>query len=531
MILRGKKARDKIISGVDEIADTVVTTLGPRGRNVGLGKFWIDPVVVHDGVSVAKEIFLEDKFEDFAAQLIRQAASKTNDRAGDGTTTTTLLAQEMIRDGMKLVNEGVNPMSMKKGMEIAKDIIVEKIREATIPVETKEKIVQVATISSQSENLGKVIADAVWKVGKSGAVDVEESGKYGIDYEIKEGMEFEKGLTSPQFATNDKGVAELGNPHILLLDYPIIDANELIGYLGKIGEPKSTVSILILADNIDQNSLNSLLVNKAEGKIAPLFIQSPGFAERRKEYLQDIAALTGATVVSKERGMNLSNVGDEVLGRSAKVTSDSKNTRIVDGLGTKKIIDLRIESIQTQIEEAESDFDKKIHRERIAKLDAGCAVIKVGGFTEVEMKDTKERVIDAVGATKAAFSNGIVYGGGKLLLEISDYLATPDIDFQSTDEADGYWIVCGALKAPFVRLLEHAGIEFDLENGPLADGEGINVETGENVDLIEAGIIDPSEVVISTVVNAISVAAMLITCDAIVVDIENPLEKQNKLNI
>jgi len=532
MILRSKQARDKIISGVNEIADTVVTTLGPLGRNVGLGKFWIDPMVVHDGVSVAKEIQLEDKFEDFAAQLIRQAAAKTNDRAGDGTTTTVLLAQEMIKSGMKLVDDGINPMSIKKGMEIAKDIIVEKIKEATIPVETKEKIRQVASIASQSEEIGKIIAEAVWKVGKNGAVDVQESSRYKIDYEIKDGMEFEKGLTSPRFANTEKGTVDLKTPYILLLDHPIASAERLIGFLMKvIDRDKGPFSILIMADNIDPNSLESLLTNQKSGSLSPVFIQSPGFAERRKEYLQDIASLTGATVISKELGMNIDSVDLDVLGRAERVTANDKNTKIVGGLGLKKDIKNRIKLIRGLIKEAESDFDKKIHKERIAKLTSGCAVIKVGGLTEVEMKDTKERVIDAVEATKAAFSNGIVYGGGKLLLEISDYLAQPDMDFQSKDEADGYWLVCEALKAPFMRLLTHAGIEFDLENGPLTDGEGINVETGKNVDLIEAGIIDAAEVVISTVVNAISVASMLITTDAIVVDKEDPMQKQNKLNI
>lgn len=528
MILKGKEAREKIVKGVNTIADVVTTTLGPRGKNVGLGKFWVDPMVVHDGVSVAKEISLEDKFEDFAAQLIRQAASRTNDKAGDGTTTTTLLAQEMVNFGMAEVDKGTNPMSLKKGMEVAKDIILEQIKLAGIPVETKEKIQQVATISSQSKEMGKIIADAVWEVGKSGSIDVQESSKYNIEYEIKEGMEFEKGLTSPQFANTDKSTVELEAVSILLLDHPIQSAEKLIGFLTKVIEQKKEpFSILILADNIDPNSLESLLTNKRNGALFPVFIQSPGFADRRKEYLQDIAALTGARVVSKELGMNLDNVETDVLGKAEKVTADDKTTKIVGGFGDKKDIQLRIKAIENQIEEAESEYDKKIHKERIAKLTSGCAVMKVGGLTEVEMKDNKERIIDAVEATKAAFSDGIVYGGGKLLLEISDYLATIE---NNVEDQKGFELVQKALKSPFHKLLAHAGIELEGRD-ILEKGFGIDIETGKDVDLIKAGIIDPLTVVLNTVQNAISVAAMLITTDAIIVDKEDPTQRQAGLNI
>lgn len=534
MILKGKKAREKIVSGVNKIADAVVATLGPKGRNVCLGKSWIDPQIVHDGVSVAKEVFLEDKFENSAAQLIRQAADKTNDRAGDGTTTTTLLAQEMIIGGMKLVDEGGDPMSIKRGMELAKDIIIDKIKEATTPIETKEKIAQVAVISSQNKEMGEIIAEAVWKVGKSGSVDVQESSKYKIEYEIKEGMEFEKGLTSPLFADNDKGEAELKNPYILLIDHPITSAEKFIGFLMKVVErDQQPVSVLVMADNIDKNSLDSLLTNKGSGSLFPIFVQSPGFAERRKDYLQDIATLTGATVVSAEMGMNIDAVGPEVLGRAEKAFSNNKNTKIVGGIGDEPSIKNRIKHIENKVEEAESDFDKKILKERIAKLTSGVAVIKVGGLTEVEMKDTKERVIDAVGATKAAFSDGIVYGGGKLLLEISDYLLSEStrLDFKNIDEQAGLSLVAMSIQAPFLKLMEYAGIKFKIGESFLEKGIGMNVDTGEKVNLMESGIIDPAEVVISTVVNSISVASMLITTEVMIEPKEDPAQRQAGLNI
>jgi chaperonin GroEL len=530
-ILFGKEARDKMVSGVNKMANAVCTTLGPKGRNVGIAKFWVDSVILHDGVSVAKEISLEDKFEDFAAQLIRQASSKTNDKAGDGTTTTTLLAQEMVNLGMLKVEQGVNPMSLKKGMEVAREIIVEEIISAGIPIETKEKIQQVATISSQNKEMGKIIADAVWKVGKNGSIDVQESSKYNIEYEIKEGMEFEKGLTSPQFANTDKGTVELENASILLLDHPIQSAEKLIGFLTKIIEiKKEPFAILIMGDNIDPHSLESLLTNKKNGSLYPVFIQSPGFADRRKEYLQDIASLTGAKVVARDLGMNLDNISLDVLGHAEKVTSDDKNTKIIGGLGAKEEIAVRVKSIEKQIEEAESDFDKKIHKERISKLTSGCAVMKVGGLTEVEMKDNKERIIDAVEATKAAFSDGIVYGGGKLLLEISDYLPLSLlVEDLSKAETEGYDIVTEALRMPFQRLMQHADI--DIKNIKLKRGFGIDIETGEQVDLIKAGIIDPITVVLNTVQNAISVASMLITTDVLIVDKEDPTQKQAGLNI
>jgi len=531
MILMGKEAREKIVQGTNIIADAVVSTLGPKGSNVGIGKFWVDPVVLHDGVSVAKEISLEDKFEDFAAQLIRQAAAKTNDRSGDGTTSTTLLAQEMINYGMSLVDKEINPMSIKKGMEMAKKDIIEQIKLATIPVETEEKIRQVANISSQSSEIGKIIAEAIWKVGKSGSIDVEESSKYTIDYEIKEGMEFEKGITSPQFVNTDKNTVELEKCLILLIDHPIASAEKLIGFLTKVLElKKEPFSILIMADNIDPNSLESLLTNKKNGSLFSVFIQSPGFAERRKEYLQDIAILTGARVVSGELGMNLDNITPDVLGYAEKVAATDKNTKIIGGRSTKTEINNRIKQIEAKIEDADSEFEKKIHKERVAKLTAGCGVIKVGGLTEVEMKDNKERVIDAVEATKTAFSDGIVYGGGRLLVEISDYLTKNKKSVNlNKQEMLGYDLVARALQQPFRRLMNNSGIEVSDET--FKKGFGYNAQNGKKVDLIKAGIIDPAQVVVNTIQNAISVAAMLITCNTIIVDKEDPATRQAGLNI
>lgn len=527
-IITDKEAREKIISGTNQIANAVGSTLGPRGRNVGIGGYWIDPVVLHDGVSVAKKIELEDKAEDFAAQLIRQAADKTNTKSGDGTTTTTILTQAMVGGGMAQVDRGINPMSLKKGMEIAKDIAVAKIKEAIIQIETKEKIEQVAKISSQDQELGQIIADAVWKIGKNGTVDVQESSKYGVEFEIKEGMEFEKGLTSPQFATNDKGTASLEDVLILLIDHPIASAEKLMDFLMKVSDRENKpFAILIMADNIDQHSLKSLLTNKELGALHPLFIQSPGFAERRKEYLGDIAALTGATVVAKDLGMNLDNITLDVLGGAEKVTADAKDTKIVGGIGDRKVVDSRVEKILKQIEDCDSEYDKKVHRERIAKLTSGCAVIKVGGFTEVEMKDNMERVIDAAGATKAAFQHGIVYGGGRLLCEISDYL-DKNRPSMSKDIETGYEIVIESLIAPFIKLMSNSGFDSNVD---LENGFGIDAESGEIVDLLEKGIIDPAEVVLNTVQNSVSVATMLITCNTIIVDIESPKEKEEKLNL
>lgn len=529
MIVSGKTAREKIIAGTNKLADAVCTTLGPKGGNVALGRFFTDPVVVHDGVSVAKEIELEDKFEDVAAQLIRQAAAKTNDRVGDGTTSSTLLTQVMVNDGMELVATGINPMSLKRGMELAKDVIVEKIRQSTIPVETKEKIQQVATISSQNPEMGKLIADAVWAVGKNGTVDVQESSKYGIEFEIKEGMEFDKGLTSPRFANTDKGTAELDNVRILLIDHPVQSAEKLVGFLAKILEAeKQPFSILIMADSLDPHSLESLLTNKKNGSLYPLFIQSPGFASRRKEYLQDIASLVGATVVARDLGMNLDNISLDVLGRAEKVISDEKNTKIVGGLGTKEAIALRVSQVEKQIANADSEYDKKVHQERIAKLSAGCAVMKVGGLTEVEMKDNRERIYDAVEATKAAFQSGIVYGGGRLLWEISDYLDDAQAPEVAEEVLAGYYLVTEALRSPFRKLMDNSGFSHKVDCQP---GWGIDAETGEKVDLLERGIIDPAEVVINTIQNSISVAAMLLTTTVIIVDKENAEQRQNKLGL
>lgn len=529
-ILFGKEAREKIISGVNQLANAVTTTLGPKGMNVGIQKFWVDPVIFHDGVSVAKEIELEDKAEDFAAQLVRQAAEKTNSVAGDGTTTSTLLTQYMVNSGMEAIDAGTNGMSLRAGMEIAKEIVIEQISKEIIPVETKEMIEQVATISSQNSEMGKIIAQAVWAVGKQGAVDVAESSKYGLEFEVKEGMEFEKGLTSPRFVNTDKGIVELEGVKILILDHAIVSAEKLMGFLAKVLDiEKQPYSILIFADNIDAHSLESLLTNKQNGSLYPLYIQSPGFSERRKEYLQDIASLTGGTVVARSLGMNLDNIGPEVLGRAEKVTANEKNTKIIGGFGDKTQIELRISQIEKQIEEAESEYEKKVHKERIAKLTSGCAVIKVGGQTEVEMRDNKERVIDAVAATKAAYSDGIVYGGGRMLWEISDYLANniPE-EIKGTEVAIGYYLVVNALMEPFHKLMSISGIKskHDLEKG-----EGIDVMTGKKVNLIEVGIIEPAEVVKNTVKNSISVAGMLLTTNVIVVENQSPAERQAKLNI
>lgn len=529
-ILRGKEVRAKLLSGIQQLADTVTVTLGPKGRNVGLDKQWTEPVVLHDGVSVAKEIELPDPFENFGAKLVKQAANQTNDKAGDGTTTSTLLAYEMIKDGIKALDAGANPMSLTKGMDKAASMALNLLKNYSEDISNPELIKQVATISAQREDIGGVIAEAFKKVGRDGVITVEESAKVEIDIEYKEGMEFDKGMISPHFAYENDGTAELISPLILLADYPISVASDIAAALKKIVDETNRQEIVIIADNIEGAALMTVLVNKDRGGIKPLAIQAPAFAERRKEILEDIAVLTGATVVSREKNMKLDEFNVDWLGKADRVISDANSTKIVGGFGVPEKIQERADFIKAQIAKTDSDFEKEKLRERLARLISGAAIIKVGARTEVELKERKERVIDAVEATKSALLEGICAGGGTTLNNIANELIGNSkrhgYDSLNKDELLGWNIVAFSLIKPQEKLLENAGIV--LENGISFNiGEGINVNTGEKVNMRQAGIIDPTKVLKNAIQNATSVAAMILTTEVVVCDI--PEKSKNEI--
>lgn len=515
-ILYGKAAREKLLSGVEQLAETVVTTLGPKGRNVGIDKKWVEPIVLHDGVSVAREIELPDPFENFGARLVQQASSKTADRAGDGTTTSTLLAWKIIDNGMAELEAGRNPMAMKKGIKKATDLIVDQLKKQATEIKTKEQIAQVATISSADEELGVMIAEAFDKVGKDGVITVEEGVGVKTTVEYKEGMEFDKGYISPYFAYNDKKEAELEAPHILITDHNITDAQALAAFLGKFVEQTKRAEIAIIAANVDGPALGTLILNKERGGIKPVAIFAPGFADRRRELLEDLAVLTGGTVIAKEKGMKIEDVTIEQLGIADKIWCDGERTKIVGGFGSPEKILARATQIKEQISKTDSDFEKEKLKERVARLTSGAAIIQVGAMTEVELKDRKERVIDAVEATKSAIEEGIVAGAGTALLAARKVL--PPLFEGKSDENVGVKIVYEALDQPYVKLLKNAGMDVPKEEPK--EGAGYNVETGGLVDnLIEAGIIDPAKVTRNAIENAASVAAMILTMEAVIVDL------------
>lgn len=517
-ILRGNLARHKLLEGIRQLADTVITTLGPRGRNVALDRKWIDPVVVHDGVTVAKDIELPDPFENVGAKLVKQAASKTNDKAGDGTTTSTLLAYEMVKRGVEAVNAGANPMILKKGMDVAAKQAVEAIEELSEKITKPESVKQVATISAQNDEIGAVVAEAINKVGKDGVVSVEESANVKIDVSYKEGMEFDKGYLSPMFLTSEDEV-ELISPLILLADFPITVASDMASALKKIVEETNRQEIMIIADNVEGAALMTLIVNKQRGGMVPLAVQAPGFAERKKDYLEDIAVLTGGTVVSKAKDMRLDKFDIAWLGKADSVVSDANSTKIVGGFGSAEKIEAHAKNIRKKIKETDSEFEEEKLRQRLARLTSGAAIIKVGALTEVELKENKERVIDAVEATKAAVADGIVAGGGTTLRDISRDLSS--ITPKSTGDFNaGYHIVVDTLMAPSQKLLENAGIETDITNSK--PGTGIDINSEAIVDMKKAGIIDPARVVKNSVLNATSVATLILTTEAVVCDIPEP---------
>ncbi len=529
----GAEARELLKKGVDQLANAVGTTLGPKGRNVALDKKWGAPNVIHDGVTVAKEIELSNPFENMGAQMVKEAASKTADIAGDGTTTSTILTQAIVSEGIKMITANANPMIMRKGLEKASNYIVAQLRDMKKELKQSDWA-NVATVSAGDEELGKLIAEAFKRVGKDGVITVEEGKGLATEIQYKEGMEFDKGYASPYFVTNtDRMESEIDDPYILITDKKISNIQELLPFLENL--MKVTKNFVIIADDIDGEALTTLVLNKLKGTFNALCVKAPGFGDRRKEMLEDIATLTGGIVISEDTGRKLDAVTLEDCGRADKVWSDKENTRIIGGKGNAAKIKARVVHIKGLIEKTTSEFDREKLQERLAKLTGGVAVINVGAATEIEMKEKKERVIDAVAATKAALEEGIVPGGAVALLEISNKMDVKDLenDKASRDEIIGFEIVKNALQQPFIKLIENAG----LDAGQLiakarevsAHGQGFNVlkiesvETAEPVDMVKEGIIDPLKVVRSALQNAISVATMILTTEALVTDIkENP---------
>jgi len=523
----GKSARDALLSGIDQLAKAVVTTLGPKGRNIALDRKWGAPHVVHDGVSIAKEIDLKDPFENMGAQLVREAASKTNDVAGDGTTSATLLAQVITKAGMDKVDSEkspANPMILKRGIEKGVAAVLEEIGKIAKPVQKKEEIEQVATNSAQNPEIGKIIAEALEKVGNEGVVTVEEGRGLTIEVEYKEGMEFDRGYASAYFVTNPERMeAETENPRILITDKKISAIQDLLPFLEN--TVKVTKNIVIIADEIDGEALAMLVVNKLRGTFSVLAVKAPGFGDRRKEMLEDIAVLTGGTVISEDTGRTLESVTVEDLGEADKVSSDKDNTRIIGGKGDKEKIKARISQLKKAVQDSTSDFDREKLQERLAKLAGGVAQINVGAATEVELNEKKERVKDAVEATKAAREEGIVAGGGVTLLRAREALKKVKTD--NEDEQAGVDILYDALSQPARWILKNAGENDEEITKKIVASDnpnyGFNVMTRKFEDMVEAGILDPAKVVRSVVQNAASVAMMVLTTEGLVTEI--PEEK------
>jgi len=523
-LVYSKEARENLQAGVNKLADAVATTLGPKGRNVAVDKKWGAPNVIHDGVSVAKEIELEDPFENMGAQLVKEAASKTNDVAGDGTTTATLLAQSIINNGFKNVTAGANPMILRIGMEKGADVVVSEVKKLSKTLKENE-IEKVATISAQDEQIGKLISEALTKVGKDGVVTVEEGRGLEMSYDLKEGMEFDKGYASAYFVTNpDRMEAEIEDPFILITDKKVSNLQELLPFLENL--VKVSKNLVIIADDIEGEALATLAVNKMRGVFNTLAVKAPGFGDRRKEMLEDIAILTGGTVISDETGMKFENVTPEMCGRAEKVWADKENTRIIGGKGDPKKIQARIAQIKRAIEETTSEFDREKLQERLAKLTGGVAVINVGAATEVELKEKKERVNDAVAATKAALEEGIVPGGGVTLL-LARKALVPLIASLSGDEKTGVETLFQALGEPVRWIAKNAGADDGWvlktieEKSKLAkNGDyGFNAKTMVFGSMLEAGIVDPAKVTRSAVQNAVSVGTSVLTTEALVTDI------------
>ncbi|MCZ8312055.1 MAG: chaperonin GroEL [Magnetospirillum sp.] len=517
-------ARARMLRGVDILADAVKVTLGPKGRNVVIEKSFGAPRITKDGVTVAKEIELADKFENMGAQMVREVASKTNDAAGDGTTTATVLAQAIVREGAKSVAAGMNPMDLKRGIDLAVEKIVEDLKKRSKKITTDGEVAQVGTISANGEReIGEMIAKAMQKVGKEGVITVEEAKSLETELDVVEGMQFDRGYLSPYFVTNaDKMTAELDDPYILIHEKKLASLQPLLPVLEAVvqtGKP-----LLIIAEEVEGEALATLVVNKLRGGLKIAAVKAPGFGDRRKAMLEDIAILTAGEVISEDLGIKLENVTLTMLGRAKRVRIDKDNTTIVDGTGKKKDIEARIAQIKAQIEETTSDYDREKLQERLAKLAGGVAVIRVGGATEVEVKERKDRVDDAMNATKAAVEEGILPGGGTALLYATRVLE--GIKTANHDQQVGIEIVRKALQAPARQIAENAGADGSLIVGKLLEGksttQGFNAQSGEYVDMIKDGIIDPTKVVRLALQDAASVAGLLITTEAMVAEAPKP---------
>ena len=510
-------ARAKMLAGVDKLADTVKSTIGPKGRNVVLEQSYGTPTITNDGVTIAKAIELEDHFENMGAKLVAEVASKTNDIAGDGTTTATVLTQSIVNEGMKNVTAGANPVGIRRGIELATKAAVDALHKMSHKVESKSDIAQIASISSANEEVGKLIADAMEKVGNDGVITIEESKGIDTSLDVVEGMQFDRGYLSQYMVTdNDKMEADLENPYILVTDKKISNIQEVLPLLQSIVEQGRP--LLIIADDVDGEALPTLVLNKIRGTFNVVAVKSPGFGDRRKEMLQDIAVLTGATVITDDLGLQLKDTTLDQLGTAGRVTVTKENTTIVEGAGDKAQIAERVEQLKKQIAETTSEFDKEKLQERLAKLAGGVAVIKVGAATETELKERKYRIEDALNATRAAVEEGFVPGGGTALIDVIDDVATLS---EAGDVQTGINIVKRALEEPVRQIAINAGKEGSVIVEKLKEqkaGIGYNAATDEWVDMIEAGIVDPTKVTRSALQNAASVSALLLTTEAVVAD-------------
>ncbi|WP_435257911.1 chaperonin GroEL [Thioclava sp. FR2] len=513
-------ARDRMLRGVNVLADAVKVTLGPKGRNVVIEKSFGSPRITKDGVSVAKEIELQDKFENMGAQMVKEVASRTNDEAGDGTTTATVLAQAIIKEGLKSVAAGLNPMDLKRGIDLATAKVVESIKASARPVADSDEVAQVGTISANGEaKIGRFIADAMQKVGNEGVITVEENKGLETEVEVVEGMQFDRGYLSPYFVTNpDKMIADLEDAYILLHEKKLSSLQPMVPLLESVIQ--SQKPLIIVAEDVEGEALATLVVNKLRGGLKIAAVKAPGFGDRRKAMLQDIAILTGGQVISEDLGMKLENVTLDMLGRAKKVSINKDNTTIVDGAGEKAEIEARVAQIRTQIEETTSDYDREKLQERVAKLAGGVAVIRVGGMTEVEVKERKDRVDDALNATRAAVQEGIVVGGGVALVQAGKSL--DGLKGANSDQDAGIAIVKRALEAPLRQIAENAGVDGAVVAGKVRESSdknfGFNAQTEEYGDMFKFGVIDPAKVTRTALEDAASVASLLITTEAMIAD-------------
>ena len=513
------EARRGLEAGMNKLADAVRVTLGPKGRNVVLDKKWGAPTITNDGVSIAKEIDLEDPYERIGAELVKEVAKKTDDVAGDGTTTATVLAWAMVREGLRNLAAGANPMGLKKGIEIAVDAAVESIKSLSIEVDAKDQIAQVASISAADDEIGALISDAIDKVGKDGVITVEESQTFGMEMDLVEGMRFDKGYISPYFVTDtDRMEASLDDPYVLLVSSKISSVRDFVPVLEKVmqtGKP-----LVIIAEDVEGEALATLVVNKIRGTFKSVAVKAPGFGERRKAMLQDMATLSGGQVISEDVGLKVENVTLDLLGTAKRIIVTKDETTIVEGGGDEADIKGRINQIKTEIENTDSDYDREKLQERLAKLTGGVAVLKVGAATEVELKEKKHRIEDAVSTTKAAIEEGVVPGGGVALLRSQDAVQKI-VDSLSGDEATGAALVAHSLSAPLKQIAENAGLEGGVvvqKVKGLSGAEGLNAANGEYEDLVKLGVIDAAKVTRSALQNAASIAALFLTTEAVIVD-------------